>query len=437
MTPPCAARSPFQVNYGNRRRYTGVTRGVRVARGWRDWAGGGREAQAFAAEVARVQASGALGQAGRLRELFDYLAAREPDAAPATQAEIADTVFGQPDTEGDDATARVYVHRLRKRLDDFYAAQGEGPGGARLTLPAGIYALRLAEQVVPHEGEVVPAPPWPKRWLYALAFPVALVLAVLAGLMLPDSGDAPPANTFWQPFLESDRPIVVVVGDYYMFGEIDPVRPEQSRLIRDFRIDSPTDLAAMGEAEPDRYGNAEDVGLTYLPLSTAEALRHVIPILARDGRAVRVIASSELHADAAREANIVYLGLISGLGLLEDTTFTGSGFQVGESYDELIDTVARQTYTSEEARSLASPVFYRDYGYVARFEAPGGTLVAVVAGARDTALRGLAPIVADDELPDPIADLAGDEEGFEALFQITGQQGADLSERLLVARARR
>lgn len=407
-----------------------------MAGGWRDWAGGGREAQAFAAEVARVQTSGAIGPAGRLRELFDYLAARGPDAAPATQAEIADSVFGQPDTEGDDATARVYVHRLRKRLEDFYAAHGEGSGGARLALPAGTYALRLAER--PAAGEpAAPAPPWPRRWPYAVALTAALVLAVLAGRFFPGSGDAPPANAFWQPFLESDRPIVVVVGDYYMFGEIDPVRPEQSRLIRDFRIDSPTDLAAMGEAEPERYGNAEDVGLTYLPLSTAEALRHVMPILARDGRAVRVIASSELHADTAREANIVYLGLISGLGLLEDTTFAGSGFQVGESYDELIDTVARQTYTSEEARSLASPVFYRDYGYVARFEAPGGTLVAVVAGARDTALRGLAPIVAEGDLPDPIADLAGDDEGFEALFQITGQQGADLSERLVVARARR
>src|SRR5690606_40512507 len=94
----------------------------------------------FAAEVARVRSSGALGEAGRLRELFDYLAARGPGAAPATQSEIADAVFGQPDPAGDDAAARVYVHRLRKRLEEFYTG-GDGPGGARLVLPAGIYAL--------------------------------------------------------------------------------------------------------------------------------------------------------------------------------------------------------------------------------------------------------------------------------------------------------
>lgn len=404
----------------------------------REGAASEREAPAFAAEVARVQRSGSLGQGGRLRELFDYLAARGADAAPATQAEIADSVFGQPDTEGDDATARVYVHRLRKRLEEFYAAHGAGPNGARLALPAGTYALRLAEQSAADEPGAPPAPPAPsRRWPYALALAAALVLAMLAGRFLPGAGEAPPANAFWQPFLESDRPIVVVVGDYYMFGEIDQVSPEQSRLIRDYRIDTPTDLAAMQEAEPARYGKAEDVGLTYLPLATAYTLRHVVPILARDGREVRIVASSALDADTAREANIVYLGLISGLGLLEETTFAGSGFAIGDSYDEVIDRAARRTYMSEEARRLASPVFYRDYGYVARFRAPGGSLVAVVAGARETALRGLAPIVAGNRLPDPLGDLAEGSVGVEALFQITGQQGADLSDRLLVARKRR
>jgi hypothetical protein len=405
----------------------------------------GRDARArggdsFIAEVARVQAGGALGQAGRLRELFDYLAGRGPDAAPASQAEIADSVFGQPDTEGDDATARVYVHRLRKRLEEFYAAHGEGPDGARLVLPAGTYALRLSEQAMPG----IPVPTQPLRRsrkaraiAYGLALAAALGIAMLAGRLLPRTDEAPPVNAFWQPFLESDRPIVIVVGDYYLFGEIDPVRPEQGRLIRDFRVDSPTELASLQEAEPERYGRAEDVGLTYLPLSTAYALRHVVPVLARGGREVRIIASSELHADTAREANIVYVGLFSGLGLLEDTTFAGSGFAVGESYDELIDRATRRTYMSEEARRLASPVFYRDYGYVARFEAPGGTLVAVVSGARDTALRGVAPIVSGGDLPDRMATLSDDNQAFEALFQITGQQGADLSERLLVARTRR
>ena len=84
---------------------------------------------------------------------------------------------------------------------------------------------------------------------------------------------------------------------------------------------------------------------------------------------------------------------------------------------------------------LAAPVFYRDYAYVARFTAPGGALVTVVASERVTGLRGIGPIVTGADLPDELASAArGD--GFEALYQITGQQGADLSDRLVLARAR-
>jgi hypothetical protein len=397
---------------------------------------GTSEEQAFLAELARVRASGALAESGRLRELFDYLAARGPGAPPATQADIADSVFGQPDAEGDDATARVYVHRLRKRLEEFYAVEGEGAEGARLVLPPGTYALRLMGRAKDPDRAAPPAEANRRWWSIGLSLAAALAATFLLGRVIGGSGDAPPANAFWQPLLESDRPIVVVVGDYYMFGEIDPVRPEQSRLIRDFRIDSPMVLAGLQEAEPDRYGNAEDVGLTYLPFATAYGLREIMPVLARDGREVSIVPASDLHADTIREANIVYIGLIGAMGALEDTVFEGSGFEVGESYDEIVDTGSRRSYISDEARRLAAPVFYRDYGYVARFRTPGGSLVAVVAGARETALRGLAPIVAGEALPEPLADLADRDEGLEALFQVTGQQGADLSDRLLVARPR-
>ena len=73
---------------------------------------------AFGAEVARLRGAGIAGQGGRLADLFDFLAGRGPDAPPATQAEIAGAVFRQALVDADDASVRVYVHRLRKRLED-------------------------------------------------------------------------------------------------------------------------------------------------------------------------------------------------------------------------------------------------------------------------------------------------------------------------------
>jgi hypothetical protein len=389
----------------------------------------------FAAEVARLNASRVAGESGRLRDLFDYLVARGPDAPSASQADIAHAVFGQAATEGDDATVRVYVHRLRKRLEDFYATDAQGRADQRLSIPAGAYALRSAAQVVdgaPEPGRRA------YRWMapIALGCTLALVAAFVLGRVLAGP-TAPPANALWQPFIDSDRPIMVVVGDYYMFGEINGFHPDQSRLIRDFRIDSPTDLARAQEEEPDRYEAAEDVGLTYLPLSSAYALRAIMPVLTQNGHRVGLMAASELTAATARDYNIVYVGLVSGMGLLEDVTFSGSTIKVGETYDEFTDGKTGKRYASEEARRVASPVYYRDYGYFARFREPGGALVAVIAGNRDTGLRGLAPMLAGGHLPAQVSRLAQGSGGLEGLYQITGQQGADLSEKLLAVHPRR
>ena len=388
---------------------------------------------AFAEEVARLKRSGVLGETGRLAELFDFLARRGAEAEAASQAEIAETVFGQAASESDDATVRVYIHRLRKRLEDYYAENGEGPSG-RLTIPAGAYALRFAAVAQEETAAGIP-----RKWR-PLAIPAAVMLLVLAAFFAGRFGgsDAAPVNPIWEPFLESDRPIVVAVGDYYIYGEIDPMNPEDGRLVRDFNVNSKTDLARLQESDPARYEIATDMGLNYLPFSSAYGLADLMPILTQHGKRVSVIPASQVTSDTFRTSNVIYVGLVSGMGLLEDVNFMSSGFMVGETYDQLIDLDGNKTYTSEEALNLASPDYYRDYGYFAEFREPGGALVAVVAGARDTGLRGLAPIIAGKDLPDRLDQLAhvSGDRGFEALFEINGQQGADLSEKLVKARQR-
>jgi hypothetical protein len=385
----------------------------------------------FAREVERVRASGLVGRAGRLRELFDFLAARGPDANPASQAEIAETVFGHGSADSDDATARVYIHRLRKRLEQFYEREGTASG--RLVLPAGTYALDFR----PAEIEALPEPRRRSRgWLIPLLLLVAVAGAFLAGRSLTGGSDESEANAIWQPFLESERPIIIAVGDYYIFGEIDLLRPEEGRLIRDFAIDSPTDLARAQEANPARYGATQDMGLNYLPFSSAYALQALMPVLAQHAQPVGIMPASQVTSGTFRDFNVIYVGLVSGMGLIEDVNFRASGFAVGESYDELIDVESGRRYVSGEARSLASGQYYRDYGYLARFEEPGGALLAVVAAERDTGLRGLAPLAVSPQLPERLIELAEDGAPFETLYEITGQQGADLNEKVVVARSR-
>lgn len=403
---------------------------------------------AFVQEVARLRALKVPGVSGRLCELFDFLAERGEESEPATQDQIGLAVFGQSETASDDATIRVYVHRLRKKLEDFYEgeaekAEGEKTGSmaglTRLSIPAGVYALRFDTSAadLAAANAAQEAPLWRRNLplIGALAIAVSLALAFFAGRSVSGQQIAP-ANAVWQPFIESERPLLVVLGDYYIYGEIDPIRPDEGRLIRDFRVNSANDLVRMQDLMPERFGNAEDFGLNYLPFSAAYGMQGILPVMTDNGKQVSVLAASELEPDMLNYFDVVYLGLFSGMNLLEELNFSGSTFTLGETYDELVDSETEITYTSDEARSLASPAYYADFGYVSRFTTPSGAIVAVLAGSRDTGLRAIAPLITGAQLPDDLADQASGNGAFEALYQITGQQGADLHERLIAARPR-
>ncbi|GGD46088.1 hypothetical protein GCM10011411_02120 [Aurantiacibacter arachoides] len=344
-----------------------------------------------------------------------------------TQDEIAREVFRQDETDADDATVRVYIHRLRKKIDNFYAMDTDIERGWRIALPSGTYALRL-------ETDPEFAPTVRSRWGMPALLGSVITAAVMALVFAFVQRPAFP-NAIWQPLAHSDRPVLLVIGDYYLFGEIDPVRPEYGRLIRDFRVNGPEGLAALQQSEPARYGNAEDVGLNYLPFSSAYALRELLPMLSEAGKDVTVIAGSSVKPDMLNYFDVVYVGLLSGMHVLEEQTFRTSGFKVGESYDELTDRRSGRAYISNEARSLTSPAFYEDYAYLARYTAPTGAAIIVVASERDTGLRAVSPVVAGADLPDGLADVSP-QGSFEALIAVTGQQGADLSHRTLIVRAR-
>jgi hypothetical protein len=387
----------------------------------------------FMTEVERVRESGLVGSSGRLRELFDFLAARGPEAEPASQAEIAETVVGQAMAEPDDATARVYVHRLRKRLEQFY---GESePNGGRLTLPAGTYALRFERE----PGDGLGVRPRFERLRVAVV-PLLLMLAVagafLAGRHFTSASDPAPVNAIWRPFLYSDKPTVIVVGDYYIFGRSEHTRPEVDRMERDFSINSKTDLARAQESNPQRYGDTQDMGLTYLPVSSAYALRALMPVISQARKSVTIIPASQVDSDVLRNHNVIYVGLISGMGMIQDVNFTDSNFAVGDSYDELIDMISGRRFVSGESLALPTAQYYDDYGYIARFRQPGGALIGIVAGERDTGLRGVAPVAVSTALPEKIRELAENGKPFEALYKVAGQQGADLGEKLVEVRQR-
>lgn len=414
----------------------------------------------------RIRSSNVLGRSDLMQRLFDFLVQCSlADRAPK-EIEIAIDVFGK-DARFEvarDAMVRVYMHKLRRKLEDYYSAAGAAEQG-RLTIPRGEYRLTFEVSAPPADqptadvstgDEIKPvlaAPPRRVDWRAMLntRVLVGIAIALLAANLFAFwfSDDASPnarqlaatrSHQLWRDMTTDDQPIYIVLGDYYIFGELDDksnADPESvRRLVREFNINSRNDLEQLIKDRPELDHRYMDLALRYLPVSTAHALHSVIPLLepnAKNPRQVQVILSSELTPTMIRSSHIVYIGLTSGMGILQDIAFAGSRFKFGDTYDELVDRDSDQAYVSQSSVSINDNTRYRDYGYFSTFAGPNRNRIVILAGTRDVALMHTAEAVSRDASLTALEKQAGDAHDFEALYAVDGIDRMNLDGQLLLA----
>jgi hypothetical protein len=378
----------------------------------------------------QFRASGLLGKPGSLSRLFDYLLARSLEGEAPKEAEIALQVFGK---SPQDSVARVYVHKLRRRLEEFNARAARG--GARIVIPKGEYRLVLER---PAEPASVAAPRGANWVVIGMAACGALIVGALLGTGFSAGGaqwDMREVrnSAVWAPVLDDDLPITVVIGDYYLLGEANPQTGHIDRLVREFFINSHEDFRDHAELNPQLMRRYRNLDLTYLPAASAFALQDVVPVLG-NAKPVRVVLMSQLDANSLKNSHIVYIGYISGLGMLGDRVFAASRVAPGGSYDELVDSRTNHTYLSTAMGAMPDGEF-RDYGYFSTFAGPGGNRIVVIAGTRDIGVMQVAQSLSQSKEIHELCKQADAARAFESLVEVSGMGKTGLHARPLFVSA--
>lgn len=384
------------------------------------------------AEAQRLRDKGALGKPGPLLRLFDFLLARSAGTSPK-EIEIAVAVFDKKlDFDvAQDALVRVYVHKLRRRLDEHYL---RNPSETRIVVPKGEYRLVLeqtARAPVAAPAPVLSAPERPSRRPQILAFVLGIAVAVVAAALLrietarSDAATTASASPIWSSLLADDLPVTIVVGDYYLLGEVDQ-SGEVKRLVREFDINSEADFIDYLELNPGSAQQYRNLRLTYLPTGTAVAMADVSSLLA-GRKKVQIKLMSELDGETLRTSHVVYIGYLSGLGMLGDMVFGASRLRVQGTYDELLDSATSRSYVAH-IPTTAEHAFV-DYGYLATLRGPVGNRIIVVAGTRDAGVMQSADAATDPRALAQLVAQSGNSDAFESLTEVQGVDRAKLGTR--------
>lgn len=372
-------------------------------------------------EAARIVASGALGRSRSYLRLFEYLVENSLSGRSPKEIEIAAEVFSRDKTfdPAQDSMVRVYAHNLRQKISQFYDKEG-APDARRLTLSRGEYRIVVAEDVADDvSGEVISQI---RPSIAALAAAAAALAGIAVGYLFAGGSDssALEPTVLWQALADDDLPVQVVVGDYYIFAEMDQ-RGNITRFVREFAVNSADDLSrfeARANADSRRY---QDLGLTYLAQSSGPALGDVLGMLNGIGKQVEVVSMSQFDPAVVRTHHVVYVGYFSALDKLFDFTFAASQLAIGATYDELLNIESGDVFESsagfpDDYRN------YRDYAYFSTFPGPAGNQLVIVAGTRDEGVLHISQVASDTAfLSNTAADVPTSSDGaFELLYEVTG-----------------
>jgi hypothetical protein len=398
----------------------------------------------------RIRATGALGRSQLIQKLFDFLIECSATGRAPKETEVAIEVFGK-DVGFDvaqDAMVRVYVHKLRRKLEEYYLAAGRSDA-FHLTIPKGAYRIVINDREANAAGAItdlaattsvgsVPAATRSpaRRWLWP-TLAVSLVINLLfVGALLwygrhARAAEPMLANPLWSRMLPADRPLLVVFGDYYIFAETDK-NMEVQRLVREFSINSSGDLDQYLKLHPELADRYQDMQLNYLPTSAAYALKDLMPLLAAASGHTRVVLASQLTPPMLKSSNVIYIGYLSGMGMLSDLVFSGSRFDVGESFDVLIDRTTGKRYISQAGLPMPGEQTYHDFGYFATFAGPSGNQIMIIAGTRDVAVMHTAESITHPDSLQQLTTRSGNSRSFDALYDVFAMDGTNLNGTLLL-----
>lgn len=200
-------------------------------------------------ELDRILHSHVFRDRETLRHLLEYLVERTLDGTADSLKEyvVGVDVFGKPQgyDPQSDASVRVQIGRLRRKLAEYYQVEGAS-NPLMLQLPKRHFVISFEPRPILEGVAEQGAPPpavysqaasrWPSlRWLHAAI--TILLAALVLFLIIRGSRPATPSVSadealVWRPFLSPSRPVVMSLGTllFYQYPGLMLRVPELDRL---------------------------------------------------------------------------------------------------------------------------------------------------------------------------------------------------------------
>lgn len=344
------------------------------------------------------------------RKLLTYLVESTLANKEVKEFTIASEVFNQTADSLQNSKVRVYIHNLRKKLEEYYNEEGKNCS-IKLDIPKGCYCVQFLRS----KKE--------RRINFSLlqSLFIALLIGVIVFLLLKHQRcDAYKASKhpFWSNIADNGKKTIVVAGDYFFYK--DTVSP--SLNIRNPKINNKAQLKALG------CDNLTDAGnVTYMPRDAFFCMPNLIPILHEAAVDYQLILSSEFEWRYFRDDNMIYIGSYKNLYSLS-VLFKRLGLSFDRFEDELIYNNGTNEYKYKIRFSDSNTI---DPVVVFKIPGPSGNTIHFFASNHDIGcISSVQELTRTAQLKQLYNSLNTDDDYFVAIYTAQGLARTDISLKL-------
>jgi hypothetical protein len=235
------------------------------------------------------------------KQLLEYLVNKTLQGEDVKEFTICEELFNNQET-----AVRVYVHNLRKKLDEYYQTEGQ-EDHLKIKIPKGKYNVDFEVHKSKKQGI--------KRSNYKIF--VSMLIAIVAALAtLRFFHDQPLYKSdIWKEILNNKKnETLIVLGDHFFFSG-NAFDLSKDAIIRYFDINNQHELDSFIHVHPELRAKISNISYTYMTKHGPVCLHTILPEF-RKPKNTRVITSSELTFEDIKTKNILFFGSFKSLGKL-------------------------------------------------------------------------------------------------------------------------
>ncbi len=336
----------------------------------------------------------------------------------------------------EDPSVRVYISKLRKMLDYYYKSSGVNDI-FKLQIPKGHYDIVFIKKDKPKplksNNKI--------RFISLLVVIIVLSIVIIFQTLNNQSSldqqlDKISNSLIWSEFLQNDKPILLVLGDYYFLFEYSQ-EIDQRLFIRDPKINSNQDLDIYLEKYPNKKDVLFPLEFSYLRPSSALSLIQILPILEKSENEIITKLASELVWSDIENSNVIYIGPIKNMNILRklleklNLSFKSNPLDSDHSRLYLHDDSGK-IQNIFEPTSKNQEESYRDFGIISKIRSSKNSVIMFIVGFDELAIMKAVRMVTDPNFEtllknDFVKDEIQSPFYFNMIFGVEGFRRTDLS----------